>query len=59
MTRTLDGSKKRKRIYMFHVPLGGDCGKSCDNNNFMRNTPFSYGVPAVRESSPLIKQKSD
>lgn len=33
-----------------HKPLGGECGKSRDNNNFMRKTPFSYGVPAARET---------
>jgi hypothetical protein len=37
-----------KIITSVNKPLGGECGKSWDNNNFMRKTPFSYGVPAAR-----------
>lgn len=43
--------KKKKiqiQVKTLNIPLGGEFGKSRDNNNFMRKTPFSYGVPAAR-----------
>ena len=51
---SLTHNNTRTTITSANKPLGGECGKSWDNTNFMRKTPFSYGVPAAR-SRMLIK----
>lgn len=48
------GLKKTKASV--HQPLGGECGKSRDNISFIRNTPFSYGVPAARLEGLSIRK---
>lgn len=38
----------QNHVLHIYKPLGGECGKSRDNNNFIRKSPLSYGVPAAR-----------